>query len=165
VTARAARASRQNLPLGRRAMSTGQPLGRHKTFVWRTQRGDGRVSLGMRIRLSEVVGSRDYNFDVLRLVAAGLVLVSHAFPLAGRHEPLAPHTLGTVGVKIFFVISGFLVTKSWLSDPSFRHYIGKRARRIFPGLVCAVLLTALVLGPIFSSRSPKAFLGSGAPPA
>jgi peptidoglycan/LPS O-acetylase OafA/YrhL len=68
-----------------------------------------------------------------------------------------------VGAEIFFVISGFLVTRSWIGDPSFRRYIGKRARRIFPGLICAVLVTAFVFGPIFSSSSPAAFLGSSAP--
>jgi peptidoglycan/LPS O-acetylase OafA/YrhL len=116
-----------------------------------------------RVRLSEVAGSRGNNFDVLRLSAAGLVLVSHSFPLTGRREPLAPHTLGTVGVEIFFAISGFLVTKSWLGDPSWRRYLVKRARRIFPGLIGAVLVTALVVGPVFSSISPTAFLTSGAP--
>jgi peptidoglycan/LPS O-acetylase OafA/YrhL len=102
---------------------------------------------------------------VLRLAAASLVLVSHSFPLTGRHEPLAPHTLGKVGVEIFFAISGFLVTKSWLGDPSWRRYLVKRARRIFPGLIGAVLVTALVIGPIFSSISPVAFFTSGAPPS
>jgi peptidoglycan/LPS O-acetylase OafA/YrhL len=117
----------------------------------------------MAIRLADVADSRDNNFDVLRLFAAGLVLVSHSFPLSGRHEPLAPHTLGTVGVEIFFATSGFLVTKSWLRDPSFRRYIGKRVRRIFPGLICAVLVTAFVVGPTYSAGSPAAFLASGAP--
>jgi peptidoglycan/LPS O-acetylase OafA/YrhL len=66
-------------------------------------------------------------------------------------------------VEIFFAISGFLVAKSWLGDPSWRRYLVKRARRIFPGLIGAVLVTALVIGPIFSSISPAAFLTSSAP--
>jgi peptidoglycan/LPS O-acetylase OafA/YrhL len=116
----------------------------------------------MRVRLSDVAGSRQNSFDVLRLAAAGLVLVGHSFPLSGRHDPFAPHTLGTVGVEIFFVISGFLVAKSWLTDPAFRRFVGKRARRIFPGLICAVSVTAFVVGPIFAWFSPAASLDSGA---
>ena len=53
------------------------------------------------MNLAAASESRDNNFDVLRLFAATLVLVSHSFPLTGRHEPLTPHTLGTVGVEIF----------------------------------------------------------------
>jgi peptidoglycan/LPS O-acetylase OafA/YrhL len=88
------------------------------------------VRVQSKVELSAVSESRDNNFDVLRLFAAGLVLLSHSFALTGRHEPLAPHTLGTVGVEIFFVVSGFLVTRSWLGDPSFRSFIGKPIRRI-----------------------------------
>jgi peptidoglycan/LPS O-acetylase OafA/YrhL len=108
------------------------------------------------VNLSAVSESRDNNFDVLRLSAAALVLVSHSFALTGRHEPLAPHTLGTVGVEIFFVVSGFLVTRSWVGDPSFRAFMGKRIRRIFPGLIAAVLATGLVFGAIYSTSSRDA---------
>jgi peptidoglycan/LPS O-acetylase OafA/YrhL len=112
------------------------------------------------IRLSEVTSSRENNFDVLRLFAAGLVLGGHSFPLSGRHDPFAPHTLGTVGVEIFFAISGFLVTRSWLSDPSLRSYLKKRILRIIPGLVCAVLVTGLVIGTAFTTQSRLSFLGA-----
>jgi peptidoglycan/LPS O-acetylase OafA/YrhL len=110
------------------------------------------------VRLSAVAGSRENNFDVLRLFAAGLVLFGHSFPLSGRNDPFHPHTIATVGVEIFFVISGFLVTKSWLSDPSFRRFLAKRVRRILPGLLCAVSVTAIVIGPIFGLAAPAASL-------
>jgi peptidoglycan/LPS O-acetylase OafA/YrhL len=115
------------------------------------------------VNLSAVSESRDNNFDVLRLSAAALVLVSHSFALAGRHEPLAPHTLGTVGVEIFFVVSGFLVTRSWVGGPSFRAFIGKRVRRIFPGLIAAFVATGLVFGTIYSTNSSGSYLASSEP--
>jgi peptidoglycan/LPS O-acetylase OafA/YrhL len=121
------------------------------------------VRVQSKVELSAVSESRDNNFDVLRLFAAGLVLLSHSFALTGRHEPLAPHTLGTVGVEIFFVVSGFLVTRSWLGDPSFRSFIGKRIRRIFPGLIVAVLATSLVFGTLYSTESPGRYLLARAP--
>jgi peptidoglycan/LPS O-acetylase OafA/YrhL len=115
------------------------------------------------IRLSVVAASRTNNFDLLRLLAACLVLGSHSFPLTGRHEPLAPHTLGAVGVEMFFAISGFLVTASWLNEPAVGAFLRKRALRIFPGLICAVVVTALVFGTVFTASSRAAFLGSPAP--
>jgi peptidoglycan/LPS O-acetylase OafA/YrhL len=115
------------------------------------------------VNLSAVSESRDNNFDVLRLFAAALVLLSHSFALTGRHEPLAPHTLGMVGVEIFFVASGFLVTRSWVGEPSFRAFVGKRIRRIFPGLIVAVLATGLVFGTIYSTSSSRRYLASPDP--
>lgn len=95
----------------------------------------------------------DNRFDVLRLLAAWLVLFSHCFPLGGRpgQEPLAStwgaDTLGGVGVAIFFVLSGYLVTLSLERSTSVIEFARRRALRIFPGLVVIVLLCMFVLGP------------------
>ena len=105
--------------------------------------------------------SRDNNFDLLRLAAATMVLVSHAFPLSGAHEPffgLPGHSLGAFGVEIFFAISGFLVARSWWRDPRLRAFAAKRALRILPGLMVAALLTAFVIGPLFTDLSLGAYL-------
>jgi peptidoglycan/LPS O-acetylase OafA/YrhL len=120
-------------------------------------RGTSTVNLGT------VEPRRDNNFDVLRLFAAGLVVFSHSFPLTGRHEPLMPHSLGRTGVEIFFATSGFLVTKSWFSDPSPRRFAARRALRIMPGLIVAVLVTAFLFGPLFTSGSPQHYFASPAP--
>src|SRR5262245_9530348 len=64
-------------------------------------------------------GTRDNNFDTMRLVAALCVVISHSFPLSygggAAVQPLyllsnGQTTLGTVSVYIFFVLSGFLIT-------------------------------------------------------
>jgi peptidoglycan/LPS O-acetylase OafA/YrhL len=94
------------------------------------------------------------NFDLLRLVAAMVVLISHAFPLAGAGEPtIGGATLGTLGVYVFFVISGYLILKSWTFDPRVTAFLVKRCLRIFPGLLGAVLFAALVIGPLATSRT------------
>lgn len=99
----------------------------------------------------------DNRFDILRLVAAWLVLFSHCYPLGGRpqNEPLAStlgiDTLGGVGVAIFFVLSGYLVTVSLERSPSLREFARRRALRIYPGLVAICLLCVLVLGPLLTT--------------
>ncbi|HKW54362.1 MAG TPA: acyltransferase [Stellaceae bacterium] len=99
---------------------------------------------------------RSNNFDALRLIAATSVILSHAFLLSqGRqdNEPLVALTggqapLGVVGVFVFFVISGFLVTQSYETTGSPLRYAAKRALRIYPGLAVCILLCAFVLGPL-----------------
>jgi len=53
---------------------------------------------------------------------------------------------GFVGVDVFFVISGYLITKNILRDIernkfSFGEFYLRRTRRIYPALICTVLLT------------------------
>ncbi len=99
----------------------------------------------------------DNRFDILRLIAAWLVLFSHCYPLGGRPggEPLAStlgiDTLGGVGVSIFFVLSGYLVTLSLERSPSLLEFARRRALRIYPALVVICLLCVLVLGPLMTT--------------
>jgi peptidoglycan/LPS O-acetylase OafA/YrhL len=111
---------------------------------------------------------RHNNFDTLRLLAATSVIFSHAFLLAtGRQdsEPLMVLTggqtiLGVVGVFVFFVISGYLVTQSWERAPSLPRFALKRALRIYPGLAACILVLSLGLGPIISSLPLGDYLSS-----
>ncbi len=85
------------------------------------------------------------DIDGLRAVAVISVVGFHAFPHALRS--------GFVGVDIFFVISGFLITSIIVADlanGSFHlsTFYARRVRRIFPALIL-VLFTALLLGYVF----------------
>jgi peptidoglycan/LPS O-acetylase OafA/YrhL len=114
------------------------------------------------MNLAERVGSRQNNFNALRLIAAVMVLVSHCFALTNRPEPLASisdESLGELGVSIFFAISGFLIARSWSSDPVLARFAAKRGLRLLPGLIVAVLLTALALGPAVTILSPSGYFG------
>lgn len=103
------------------------------------------------------------NFDAIRLMAALVVLYGHSFALTGGIAPeIFGNPVSTIAVKVFFVISGYLVIESWRRDPSFVRYFLRRALRIFPGLVVVTLTTALLLGPLVTSlpmseyfRSPQ----------
>jgi peptidoglycan/LPS O-acetylase OafA/YrhL len=94
------------------------------------------------------------NFDVMRLVAALLVVVSHTFPLSGQPalRIRGVEDLGALGVSIFFVISGYLVTASYRRDP--RTYLVKRLLRIEPGLIASLVVTVALLA--FVTTAPPA---------
>jgi peptidoglycan/LPS O-acetylase OafA/YrhL len=99
------------------------------------------------------------NFDFLRITAASLVLISHQFVLLGRPEPAIGnfHSIGGLGVLIFFSISGYLVAQSWERDPAPGRFLARRVLRIWPGLICVTALAALVLGPIVSTQAPQQY--------
>jgi peptidoglycan/LPS O-acetylase OafA/YrhL len=94
---------------------------------------------------------RPNNFDLLRFVAATLVLVDHCYVLSGRPGlpgPFGYETWGGFAVAVFFVISGFLVAASWERAPRLGAFAVKRALRIVPAYAVVVALAALVLGPV-----------------
>jgi peptidoglycan/LPS O-acetylase OafA/YrhL len=92
------------------------------------------------------------NFNAVRLFLAVLVIVSHAFPLSyggeGR-EPLIRITagqdsLGGMAVNLFFLISGMLITASWLRSKSMQNYLFKRILRIYPGFLVANAVSVVI---------------------
>lgn len=93
------------------------------------------------------------SLDLLRLVAASLVLYSHQHALMGRAEPLffGWTTFGGAGVTMFFFLSGMLVWSSWVRDEDLRRFFMRRSLRIFPALWLIVLVTVFLLGPVFST--------------
>ena len=108
----------------------------------------------MRRPIGSEIANRDNNFDVLRLGAASLVLVSHTWALTGRAEPaVRGNSLGAIGVFTFFAISGFLVSRSWQLDPRVAAFAVKRVLRLWPALIVLVLLSAGLLGPLFTDLS------------
>src|SRR5260363_16758 len=103
--------------------------------------------------------TRNNNFDFIRIFAAFLVLFSHQFALTGRSEPDwgVSHSLGGIGVLIFFSLSGFLVAQSWERDPDIVRFAVRRVLRIWPGLCVVTLLAVFALGPLISTVSAKQY--------
>lgn len=91
------------------------------------------------------------NFDFVRFVAATAVLYSHCFAVTGfgGDEPLVrwtrgEFTFGGVAVRVFFVISGYLVTTSWIRKPKIAAFVSARCLRIFPALAVALAYCVLI---------------------
>lgn len=89
------------------------------------------------------------NFDFIRLLAASLVIIGHAYVLLD--EGGIPYFFGdkisTYAVKMFFVLSGFLVVNSWTNDPDPLRFVAKRTLRILPAFFAVVFFAACFLGP------------------
>ncbi|HEY5173338.1 MAG TPA: acyltransferase, partial [Acidimicrobiia bacterium] len=97
-------------------------------------------------RGSEVLPGRALPYrpylDGLRAVAVYLVVAFHA--------GLGLFSGGFIGVDIFFVLSGFLVTRILMRDLAslgrirWRQFYSRRVRRILPAALVALVVTALV---------------------
>ena len=104
------------------------------------RRRDAAMSI-FRVRKNVAMRVTQYRPDIdgLRAIAVGSVILFHAFPIHLKG--------GFVGVDVFFVISGFLISRiifqSFENDRfSYADFYARRIKRIFPALaaVCAVSL-------------------------
>jgi len=115
------------------------------------------------LRLAALAHGRVNNFQLIRLAAASAVVLFHSYALTDHwtEEPLwqrvPEFNFGALGVACFFVISGFLVTQSWLSRTRVIPFIAARVLRIYPALVAAVALTVVLAG-LSSSLDWRSFL-------
>lgn len=117
------------------------------------------------MRLAQAFDSRRNALNAWRLVMASAVVLQHSWPLTGHKEP-GLGGLYDVPVDGFFVLSGFLITASWLRKPRPREYFAARALRIFPGLWVCLIVIAFIIAPIgvaIEGGSAKELLMSTAP--
>ena len=96
------------------------------------------------------------DIDGLRAFAVTSVLIFHAFP------SLMPG--GFVGVDVFFVISGFLISGIIFKEIeagnfSFSNFYARRVKRIFPALI-TMLMTSYAVGWFFLFNDDFRRLGS-----
>jgi peptidoglycan/LPS O-acetylase OafA/YrhL len=104
------------------------------------------------------------NFDLLRILFAWFVIVSHSYVLNGdgATDPLFVATNSTflfsfIGVKGFFIISGYLIFKSMMVSTSIFEYLVKRVLRIFPALAVVLLITLVAVYFVYPTNLPPFF--------
>uniref|UniRef100_UPI001C5CE0BC acyltransferase family protein n=1 Tax=Pseudonocardia nigra TaxID=1921578 RepID=UPI001C5CE0BC len=99
--------------------------------------------------LRDTFDPRSNSFDLLRLLFAALVAVAHGIAIRTGSQPQwGDSTLGDFGLDGFFILSGFLVTRSFLNLGSFPRYAWHRSLRIMPGFWVCLLVVALVVAPL-----------------
>jgi peptidoglycan/LPS O-acetylase OafA/YrhL len=102
-------------------------------------------------------------FDFLRITLAYSVVAWHSIYIAEGSDPFGgTHFLWFPGYAIlsmFFALSGFLITASAVRL-SLSNFIINRALRIVPALLVDVVLSAIVLGTLFTSLSLSEYFHS-----
>ncbi|WP_197491212.1 acyltransferase family protein [Planctomyces sp. SH-PL62] len=109
-------------------------------------------------------GDRDNAVGLMRFVLTSLVILSHSFHFYGVSHTLDPmaratwaqYTLGRLAVDAFFVLSGFLVARSWETSRGLTDFLKKRAARVYPGFFVAIAFATLVAAPWLVARGGTA---------
>lgn len=102
--------------------------------------------------------SRENNINLLRFIAASMVIYSHMAVLLGQEQPaVMDQSLGAIAVNVFFLLSGYLIASSWTHSACFMSYLIRRIARIFPALIVVVLATVFVVGPVATTLTMKEY--------
>lgn len=89
---------------------------------------------------------RENNFSFLHWMGLVLVILGHEYNLLGQGSPTILNVeYHYLGVRILFVVSGYLVTESYKRTKSNFKYIKKRLLRIIPGLIISTLGIVLMM--------------------
>lgn len=126
------------------------------------------------IPLEEILQRRNNNLDLFRLLAAVAVIFGHSYLFPPASQPPAHWDLftlvrypgvycGSVAVKVFFFISGLLVTASLMRKGSVPGFLLGRFFRIWPALLVLLVVTAFVAGPALTHWDAASYFRDPAP--
>ena len=98
-------------------------------------------------------------FNAIRFFCCLIVIVGHCFDMS--HTPFTYRSFIDmhISVCIFFILSGFWVTKSFLSTGNIKVYAFKRIKRLLPMYYLTVFLFALI-GCFYSDLGIKEYFSS-----
>ena len=92
----------------------------------------------------------DNCFDLLRYIGAVIVVLSHSFRWFGINKPFYSlfFTDGSIGVMIFFSMTGFLIMPAYErqmgKDKSILKFYWNRAIRIYPAILFSFLVISII---------------------
>lgn len=117
--------------------------------------------------IADDLARRSDNFLLLRIIAAVAVIYGHSFALAvpdGSRDIFLRmnwgYYSGDLAVFAFFVISGFMVTGSYVNRHNLFEFSLARFLRIVPAYAAVLLLSVLVIGPLFTRADAAAYWSS-----
>jgi peptidoglycan/LPS O-acetylase OafA/YrhL len=113
--------------------------------------------------LGDGLRGRDNALNLVRLLLAGAVVLSHTRPVGGfgPDPTLGGRGLGSWAVAGFFAISGYLICASRERLP-WKDFVVSRMLRIYPGYWLSLLAVAGVFAPVAAVTTGTDFDGSAA---
>lgn len=121
------------------------------------------------ITLGYALDRKNNNFNLVRLLAAIAVIYGHSWALFLADNSIDPirwllrtEYSGSLAVYVFFFLSGIFISSSFINSKKTSRFVLMRVFRIYPALICCVLITVFVVGPIYSSLNLENYFGSGA---
>lgn len=122
------------------------------------------------MKLQDLLKKENNNLDIFRIIAACMVIWGHAYAITPETgvidfigRTLGFDYSGSLAVKLFFFLSGLVVTNSLLAKGSALQFAIARFFRIWPALFATLLLTAFIVGPIFSDYGLNEYFRSSIP--
>lgn len=109
--------------------------------------------------LENISKDRNNNLNLIRFIAAIMVVFCHAYPLGANWlDPLGRLTnsqvdFGALAVYTFFFFGGFWINRSIHRSKSLYTFFKTRCMRIFPCLIITVFFCVFCLGSVITSLS------------
>ena len=121
------------------------------------------------MNIKQYIQRENNNLDLARVILASMVIIGHLYELT---EPVGQEDLirmltgyttsANLAVKIFFFISGLLVTNSLLTKQSVVNFTISRVFRLVPGLLFVLLISTFIIGPLTTAFSGGEYFSSQA---
>lgn len=114
--------------------------------------------------LENIIKRGNNNFDLVRLIAALLVIWGHSFDLFETPNYIDPvkkilviDSPGTIAVYVFFFLSGVFITAS-MDNSTKTHFIVMRLVRIWPALIICTFSVVFIIGSLFTNLTLYEYL-------
>ena len=116
----------------------------------------------------DLLKKENNNLDLIRIILACMVIYGHTIAVNGPSsfwiDPIAylfKYTYsGSLAVKIFFFISGLVVTNSLITNTSIKYFVISRFFRLMPALFFVLFVAGFIVGPIVTKLTIKEYFSN-----